>query len=151
MDYDQSARSIAKDEFGVVDKDYYELEAHIFFDDAWTDNTELGCRGPNEFVELFMNSVDEAASAVYNVHMKLRPPAKMAVPYGGRLLWTLPGDNRLFVHLKDKQKIRNKKRWSQVSRNYLLFWNSIILILGFSGYVHVLFIGPSRYGNDSRC
>lgn len=47
--------------------------------------------------------------------MMLKPPVKMDVPYGGRLVWTLPGDNRLFVHLKDKFKIRTKKRWSQVS------------------------------------
>lgn len=46
--------------------------------------------------------------------MALKPPVKIDTPYGGRLVWTLPGDNRLFVHLKDKEKIRTKKRWSQV-------------------------------------
>lgn len=35
-------------------------------------------------------------------------------PYGGRIAFVLPEGNMLYVHLKDKQLIRNKKRWSQV-------------------------------------
>lgn len=35
-------------------------------------------------------------------------------PYGGRLTWKLLGGNSLVCHLKDKTKIRHKKRWSQV-------------------------------------
>lgn len=44
----------------------------------------------------------------------LEPPKKYVTPYGGRLEWKLPGENKLVVHLKDKDKIRHKKRWSQV-------------------------------------
>lgn len=44
----------------------------------------------------------------------LDPPKKYVTPYGGRLEWELPGENKLVVHLKDKDKIRHKKRWSQV-------------------------------------
>ena len=35
-------------------------------------------------------------------------------PYGGRLVVRLPAGTLLYVHLKDKKLIRNKKRWSQV-------------------------------------
>lgn len=35
-------------------------------------------------------------------------------PYGGRIAFVLPEGNMLYVHLKDKELIRNKKRWSQV-------------------------------------
>ncbi|XP_076089023.1 chitin synthase chs-1-like [Mytilus galloprovincialis] len=35
-------------------------------------------------------------------------------PYGARLEWRLPKGNTLFVHLKNKNKVKNKKRWSQV-------------------------------------
>lgn len=35
-------------------------------------------------------------------------------PYGGRIAFVLPEGNMLYVHLKDKKLIRNKKRWSQV-------------------------------------
>lgn len=35
-------------------------------------------------------------------------------PYGGRLMFVMPEGNMLYVHLKDKSLIRNKKRWSQV-------------------------------------
>ena len=45
----------------------------------------------------------------------VEPPLKVPTPYGGRLVFSLPGDNTLVVHLKDKLKIRNKKRWSMVS------------------------------------
>ena len=41
-------------------------------------------------------------------------PSIAVTPYGGRLEWTLPGSTKMTVHLKDKNKIRNKKRWSQV-------------------------------------
>jgi len=36
-------------------------------------------------------------------------------PYGGRLVFVMPEGNMLYVHLKDKALIRNKKRWSQVN------------------------------------
>lgn len=46
--------------------------------------------------------------------MRLKPPKKVKTPYGGRLQYILPGKNKLTVHLKDKNKIRHRKRWSQV-------------------------------------
>jgi chitin synthase len=52
--------------------------------------------------------------------MKLPPPFKIPTPYGGRLTWILPGGNLLIAHLKDKMKIRHKKRWSQVMYIYYL-------------------------------
>ena len=48
------------------------------------------------------------------MRMRAKPPEKYPTPYGGRLKWTLPGGTNLIVHLKDKNKIRHKKRWSQV-------------------------------------
>ena len=47
--------------------------------------------------------------------MVIPPPTKYGTPYGGRLEWEMPGGNAIVVHLKDSTKIRNKKRWSQVS------------------------------------
>ena len=41
-------------------------------------------------------------------------PNIFVTPYGGRLEWTLPGNTKMTVHLKDKSKIRIKKRWSLV-------------------------------------
>lgn len=46
---------------------------------------------------------------------KLSMPIKVDTPYGGRLVWSLPFENKLIVHLKDKEKIRHRKRWSQVT------------------------------------
>ncbi|RXN01295.1 hypothetical protein EOD39_7206 [Acipenser ruthenus] len=47
----------------------------------------------------------------------------MPTPYGGRLCYVLPHGNCLYVHFKNKQRIRHKKRWSQVMYlYYLLGW-----------------------------
>lgn len=52
--------------------------------------------------------------------MRLKPPKKCKTPYGGRLSYILPGKNKLTIHLKDKNKIRIRKRWSQVMYLYYL-------------------------------
>ncbi|CAC5411436.1 CHS1 [Mytilus coruscus] len=140
LDMDQAARSIAKNDVSLsastesvfesrldkkaVMRDYYEFEAHIMFDDAMetTQRKEGGekKREPNEFVQQLMEIMSEAGMAVYQVPINLAPPDKLATPYGGRLVWTFPGENKLVVHLKDKEKIRHKKRWSQAENTYVM-------------------------------
>lgn len=44
----------------------------------------------------------------------------METPYGGRIVFEMPGSNKLIIHLKDKSKVRIKKRWSQILYMYLL-------------------------------
>lgn len=68
----------------------------------------------NKFVKQLVEKIDEAASAVHQTQMRLKTPKKAATPYGGRISYVLPGKNRLTIHLKDKNKIRHRKRWSQV-------------------------------------
>lgn len=53
--------------------------------------------------------------------MRLKTPKKCVTPYGGRLSYILPGKNRLNIHLKDKTKIRQRKRWSQVRLYFKMF------------------------------
>ncbi|CAD5211352.1 unnamed protein product [Bursaphelenchus okinawaensis] len=119
MDEDQAARKNAQKYIKVVDPDYYEFEAHVLIDDAFEMN-DYGEPVINKYVEQFISRVGEAASAVHQMEVKLAPPIKASTPYGGRLVYTLPGCNRLFVHLKDKDKIRHRKRWSQVMYLYYL-------------------------------
>jgi chitin synthase len=69
---------------------------------------------------LLINNIEEAAREVYKVKMVIPPPTKIVCPYGGRLVWTLPGRTKMIAHLKDKNKIRHKKRWSQVMYMYYL-------------------------------
>ena len=59
-------------------------------------------------------------SSIHETQLVLASPIKTPTPYGGRLTWALPGGNLLYVHIKDKNKIRNKKRWSQVMYMYYL-------------------------------
>lgn len=59
-------------------------------------------------------------SSVHAAAISLEDPTRMVTPYGGRLTWTLPGGTKLIVHLKDKNKIRHKKRWSQCMYMYYL-------------------------------
>jgi len=90
--------------------------AHIFFDDAFElcDHDENESQ-VNRFVKLLVGTLDEAASDVHNTRMHVRDPKKYPTPYGGRLVWTLPGKTKMIAHLKDKSKIRHRKRWSQVN------------------------------------
>jgi hypothetical protein len=65
------------------------------------------------FKKYFLNG--DLIRYVHGVEKIVEDPIKIPTPYGGRLVWLLPGKNRLIVHMKDKNYIRHKKRWSQVS------------------------------------
>lgn len=85
----------------------------------------------NSYVEDLVDTLDEAVVKVHGTNTaKIRPPRIYPTPYGGRIVWTLPGKTKLIAHLKDKKKIRAKKRWSQVMYMYYL--------LGFRYYYIVL-------------
>ncbi|CAB3404677.1 unnamed protein product [Caenorhabditis bovis] len=119
MDEDQCARRNAQKYLKVIDPDYYEFEAHIFFDDAFEIN-EYGEPEINKFARQIVNVIDQAASAVHQTQIRLKAPKKAKTPYGGRLTYIMPGKNKLFIHLKDMHKIRHRKRWSQVMYLYYL-------------------------------
>ena len=79
------------------------LEAHIFLDNG-TSNMHL---------------TDFASQLVSLLESKMGVTAKDAsaymTPYGVQLHWTLPnGGMPFFIHLKDSNKVKPKKRWSQV-------------------------------------
>ncbi|XP_071953411.1 chitin synthase chs-2-like [Antedon mediterranea] len=124
LDIDQRRLQDYHDLTGKKPKDYYQFEAHIFFDDAFTlddeDNPEI-----NQFVKTLLECVATAARSVRRKqeYIEVRPPSILDTPYGGRMIWTLPCGNKLIVHLKNKAKIRHRKRWSQVMyMYYLLGW-----------------------------
>ncbi|XP_041418720.1 chitin synthase chs-2 [Xenopus laevis] len=117
-------------------KDTLDFEAHIFFDDAFTEdtNTQTGKKNRcvNMYVEYLISAFDEV-HRVFSSNRKdmfsrtnissCRQQKIMVTPYGGRLCYILPQGNLLYVHLKDKQRIRHKKRWSQIMYMfYLLGW-----------------------------
>ncbi|KAH3703118.1 hypothetical protein DPMN_078147 [Dreissena polymorpha] len=125
MDRDQNIRKNAEILTGKEDKDFYEFEAHIFFDDCMDldDDEELV---PNSFVRELLSVLDESVSSVYAKSMKLMQPFIVPTPYGGQIVYRMPGENFLFIHLKDKTKIRHKKRWSQVMYMYYLLGYRIV-------------------------
>uniref|UniRef100_A0A3B5LPW2 chitin synthase n=1 Tax=Xiphophorus couchianus TaxID=32473 RepID=A0A3B5LPW2_9TELE len=106
-------------------KDSFDFESHIFVDDAFMTEKETGKRLVNEYVEDLIHVVTE----VYRVFTNKEPDdvSIIETPYGGRLMFVLPEGNMLYVHLKDKGRIRNKKRWSQIMYMYYL--------LGWKGYI----------------
>jgi chitin synthase len=119
LDDDQSARRHAQLFFNTRDPDYYEFEAHIFFDDAFGAHGEKELEFQvNDFVKLLVTVMDISASAVHDSTVRIPPPTRILTPYGGRLVWRLPGGNTLVAHLKDKVMIRHRKRWSQVMYMY---------------------------------
>ena len=74
----------------------------------------------NNYVKLLVKTIDEAGSYVHGKKIRVKSPVKIPTPYGGRLEWTLPGKTKIICHLKDKDKIRHKKRWSQCMYMYYL-------------------------------
>ncbi|XP_060077330.1 uncharacterized protein LOC132556893 [Ylistrum balloti] len=127
MDKDQFLRKRAVEEFKVKPSEikYYEFEPHILFDDAFETNDD-DQRVPNSFVNLLVELMEEAASSVHERSMTIHAPVKIPTPYGGQLVYLMPGENLMFIHMKDKNKIRHRKRWSQVMYMYYLLGYRIL-------------------------
>ena len=115
--------------------DQFEWECHVFFDDCmmeledkWKSQLKKekiknthgkkeekesdDCkRVVNTFVLDLLRTVDAYGTEWYDkIGVKFENPEKILTPYGGRLTWRFPGGTKMIVHLKDKSKIRNKKR-----------------------------------------
>uniref|UniRef100_A0A915PKW5 chitin synthase n=1 Tax=Setaria digitata TaxID=48799 RepID=A0A915PKW5_9BILA len=104
----------------------YRLEAHIFFDDAWEDQLECG-RTPNAFFQTFFHLLLELTqNEITSEEGVTKDRVLLNTAYGGRLVVRLPAGTLLFVHLKDKQLVRHKKRWSQVMYLYYLLGHRIM-------------------------
>ncbi|XP_052079430.1 chitin synthase chs-2-like isoform X2 [Mytilus californianus] len=105
----------------------FDFEGNVFFDDAF-DPPKEGQPGPdvNGYVKTFIQVINEAGSAVHGKRITIPDGQMYRTPYGARIYWDLPGGNKLVVHLKDKNKIRRKKRWSQVMYMfYILKWTLV--------------------------
>ncbi|XP_055029972.2 chitin synthase chs-1 [Misgurnus anguillicaudatus] len=105
-----------------------EFEFHIYFDDAFK---KVGNqRHANEYAEILVEVIKEVYTifsvenpSIFEKIPKLPRQRIISTPYGGRLEYTLPKGNLMMVHLKDKTKIRHKKRWSQIMYlYYILGW-----------------------------
>ncbi|XP_026149918.1 chitin synthase 1 [Mastacembelus armatus] len=106
-------------------KDCFDFECHIYVDDAFMTEKDTGMRLVNSYVNDLIHVVIE----VYRVFTNKEPDdvSITEAPYGGRLMFVMPEGNMLYIHLKDKSLIRNKKRWSQIMYMYYL--------LGWKGYI----------------
>ncbi|KAH3835621.1 hypothetical protein DPMN_108977, partial [Dreissena polymorpha] len=120
LDYGHCASRLAQEKFKIKDPDYYDLEIHIIFDDAFELNDDVDKFVPNHFVKTLMECMEDAARSVVKGPIIISPPAKYVTPYGGRLVWTMPGHTKMVAHVKDKNKIRHRKRWSQCMYMYYL-------------------------------
>uniref|UniRef100_UPI00398F8D4F chitin synthase chs-2-like n=1 Tax=Pristiophorus japonicus TaxID=55135 RepID=UPI00398F8D4F len=116
-------------------KDNFDFETHIYFDDAFHLTSAVNNvqeRVVNEYVKSLVCTMED----IYRIFSCDKQTSKdeqedddivkqtiMETPYGGRISYTLPYGNTIYIHLKDKQKIRHKKRWSQIMyMYYLLGW-----------------------------
>ena len=132
MDEDYCVRKLREGTY-----DQFEWEAHVFFDDCmkkledkWkgklkdkNNEKKDGKKGDkdkvddtkwvvNDYVLDLLTTVDEYGTQWYDkIGVNFPKPKKMLTPYGGRLTWEFPGGTSMVVHLKDKSKIRNKKRY----------------------------------------
>ena len=65
-----------------------------------------------------MKTIEDYGEKYYGLEKWSVDLEKFPTPYGGRLVWQLPGGTSIVVHLKNKKKIRHKKRWSQIMYIY---------------------------------
>ncbi|XP_050407589.1 chitin synthase chs-1 [Patella vulgata] len=119
IDADQWMRRQAQNSSKETDPDFFNYEAHVFFDDAMELNDDEEWHA-NDFVAQLVECMQEAVSSVHNQSLIPHPPVKIPTPYGGQLIYQMPGGNNLYIHIKDKNKIRHRKRWSQVMYMYYL-------------------------------
>ncbi|XP_061434204.1 chitin synthase chs-2-like isoform X2 [Lethenteron reissneri] len=113
-----------KKEEKTVKREPYDFSAHIYFDDAFER------KGDRMVVNQFVTSLTDVIAEVCRYFEKNSKNSQEApsmertqTPYGARLSYKLPHGNSLCVHLKDKEMIRHRKRWSQVMYlYYLLGW-----------------------------
>ena len=80
--------------------DTFQFEMHIIFDDSFNSKGHI-----NEYVSQLINLLSNKAVPL---------ASRCTTPYGGRLTWNLKHKLQIVCHLKDKRKIRIKKRWSQL-------------------------------------
>lgn len=111
---------------GSAEFNDFRFEAHIYFDDAFLDVKGSRGRHLNEYGKNLIEIIAEVYGIFTNLDEKMfkqhLPPKQKIVrtPYGGRVVVTMPHGNNIVVHFKDKDKIRHKKRWSQVMYLYYL-------------------------------
>ena len=94
MDRDQHACKMAKKLLNITDPDYYKFETHILFDDAFVSDGD-GNRAPNRFVQTSLSVVNIVAVYVHGGVMSVGDPIRVPTPYGGRLVWIMPGMQNL--------------------------------------------------------
>ena len=100
----------------------YDWQLHIFFDDAFQEGTSE----VNDYVLTLFEAMCEVHEKRNDFRSETQddvgwtnpsipsPKAKLQdTVYGGRITWTLEKGTKVICHLKDKTKIRHKKRWSQ--------------------------------------
>jgi chitin synthase len=75
------------------------FSGHIFFDDAFVHDT-YDVSSLNGYAKDLINAIADAAMEVYKIKMEIEEPTKIVTPYGGRLVWILPGRTKLICHLK---------------------------------------------------
>jgi len=106
------------------DDDYYEFQVHVLFDDAFCKKKDKDGNtydAKNDWVQQLRSLIPLAANKVdLGSGQKITAPVIYPTPYGGRLEYVMPHGNLLIVHLKNKDKIRHRKRWSQCMYMYYI-------------------------------
>jgi len=87
----------------------YDFEMHLIFDNAFEEGLY------NEYVELLIDILHKNGIQICE---------RFETPYGELLTWILKdGKTKIKCHLKDREKVKIKKRWSQI----LYFFNILEL------------------------
>jgi len=118
-----------------VDKNCYELEINIFFDNTFDsknshdheDDKKTGdidddiqeWKTVNMWVKWFCDILHEVLKN-YGMESSWEYAQVFPTPYGGRIVYNIAG-TPFNIHLKDAQEVKKGKRWSQIMYLYYLF------------------------------
>ena len=95
-------RSLMGLDIYVAETDAFDLESHIILDQAYDENDEM-----SERVEMLVSLI-ETMCHPHDCELRWAD-----VPYGRFFTVTLPNKCELFVHLKNTNIVKRRKRWSQ--------------------------------------
>ena len=97
--------------------DLFNVEMHIFFDNVF-DNVKDDGKFLNDYTQSFMKALAKGLR-LYDLDTVLKKGTIITTPYGGRVVFNILGYD-LIIHLKDAEKCKAGKRWSQVMYLYYL-------------------------------
>eukprot|EP00091_Calanus_sinicus_P013403 TRINITY_DN29775_c0_g1_i1.p1 TRINITY_DN29775_c0_g1~~TRINITY_DN29775_c0_g1_i1.p1 ORF type:complete len:165 (-),score=33.99 TRINITY_DN29775_c0_g1_i1:138-632(-) len=107
-----SVFDVDRDQAVPENKDNFKWEIHVLFDDSINCNHKTGRLCLMSSLGIFCDEMRSLVISYSGADIDENIVDDVTItkmPYGGLLVWTLPGGSKLFCHLKEKIVIRTKR------------------------------------------